>query len=82
MFLCNSTLSILCSPDEGPTEERLQRSQWDLGRIEWPGEDEGINYHLAHGDWIRIKIEKHLGLVVAIGAAVLVLGFVVAIKLI
>ena len=35
-----------------------------------------------YGDWIRIKIEKHLGLVVAIGAAVLVLGFVVAIKLI
>jgi membrane protein YqaA with SNARE-associated domain len=35
-----------------------------------------------YGDWIRIRIEKHLGLVVAIGAAVLVLGFVVAIKLI
>lgn len=35
-----------------------------------------------YGDWIRVKIEKHLGLVVAIGAAVLVLGFVVAIKLI
>jgi membrane protein YqaA with SNARE-associated domain len=35
-----------------------------------------------YGDWIRVKIEKHLGLVVAIGAAVLVLGFVVAVKLI
>jgi membrane protein YqaA with SNARE-associated domain len=35
-----------------------------------------------YGDWIRVKIEKHLGLVVAVGAAVLVLGFVVAIKLI
>lgn len=35
-----------------------------------------------YGDWIRVKIEKHLGLVVAIGAAVLVLGFIVAIKLI
>jgi len=35
-----------------------------------------------YGDWIRVRIEKHLGLVVAIGAAVLVLGFVVAIKLI
>ena len=35
-----------------------------------------------YGDWIRIRIEKHLGLVVAIGAAVLVLGFVVAVKLI
>ena len=35
-----------------------------------------------YGDWIRVRIEKHLGLVVAVGAAVLVLGFVVAIKLI
>ena len=38
--------------------------------------------HNRYGDWIRVKIEKHLGLVVAVGAAVLVLGFVVAIKLI
>ena len=35
-----------------------------------------------YGDWIRVKIEKHLGLVVAVGTALLVLGFVVAIKLI
>ena len=35
-----------------------------------------------YGDWIRVRIEKHLGLVVAVGAAALVLGFVIAIKLI
>ncbi|MBH5372460.1 YqaA family protein [Bradyrhizobium glycinis] len=35
-----------------------------------------------YGDWIRIRIEKHLGLWVAIGAVVLVLGFVIAVKLI
>ncbi|QQN65017.1 DedA family protein [Bradyrhizobium diazoefficiens] len=35
-----------------------------------------------YGDWIRERIEKHLGLWVALGALVLVLGFVVAIKLI
>jgi membrane protein YqaA with SNARE-associated domain len=35
-----------------------------------------------YGDWIRHKLENHLGLWVALGAAVLVLGFVVAIKLI
>ena len=35
-----------------------------------------------YGDWIRQKLEEHLGLWVALGAAVLVLGFVVAIKLI
>jgi SAM-dependent methyltransferase len=54
VFLCNSTLSILCSPDEGKVCDRLQRSQAELGRIEWPGEEEGVNYHLAHGETIRI----------------------------
>jgi SAM-dependent methyltransferase len=53
-FLCNSTLSILCSPDEGKVEERLVRSQFDLGRIEWPADDDGVEFHLAHGEWIRI----------------------------
>jgi SAM-dependent methyltransferase len=54
VFLCNSTLSILCAPDEGNVEERLVRSHADLGRIEWPGDDDGVNYHLAHGEMIRI----------------------------
>jgi SAM-dependent methyltransferase len=54
VFLCNSTLSILCSPDEGSVEERLVRSHADLGRVEWPGPDEGVNFHLAHGDLIRV----------------------------
>lgn len=58
VFLCNSTLSILCAPDEGKVEERLQRSQADLGRMEWPGEDDGVNYHLAHSEWIRV-LRKH-----------------------
>jgi len=35
-----------------------------------------------YGDWVRQKLEERLGLWVAIGAVVLVLGFVVAIKLI
>jgi hypothetical protein len=30
------------------------RSHTDLGRIEWPGEDEGVEYHLPHGEMIRI----------------------------
>ena len=54
VFLCNSTLSILCSPDEGKVEKRLMRSHADLGRIEWPDDDEGVNYHLAHGEMIRL----------------------------
>jgi SAM-dependent methyltransferase len=52
VFLCNSTLSILCSPDDGPVEERLLRPQFGIWRFEWP--EGGVNYHLAHGDWIRV----------------------------
>jgi SAM-dependent methyltransferase len=54
VFLCNSPLSILCSPDEGKVEERLLRPHSDLGRIEWPGDDEGVEYYLPHGEMIRV----------------------------
>jgi membrane protein YqaA with SNARE-associated domain len=35
-----------------------------------------------YGEWIRVTIEKHLALWVGLGAAVLVLGFVIALRLI
>lgn len=35
-----------------------------------------------YGDWIRARVEEHLGLAVAILAAVLVAGFIIAFKLI
>jgi membrane protein YqaA with SNARE-associated domain len=35
-----------------------------------------------YGEWIRVRLERHLGLWVALGAAVLVAGFVIAVKLI
>jgi SAM-dependent methyltransferase len=54
VFLCNSPLSVMCMPDEGKIEERLLRSQFELGRMEWPGEDEGVEYHLGHGDMLRL----------------------------
>jgi SAM-dependent methyltransferase len=53
VFLRNSTLVILCSPDTEKVEERLQRPQFGMYRFEWPGED-GVEFHLAHGDWIRL----------------------------
>jgi SAM-dependent methyltransferase len=53
VFLRNSTLAILCSPDEDlPTTETLQRPEFGMFRFQWPGE--GVEYHLAHGDWIRL----------------------------
>ena len=53
VFLRNSTLAILCSPDEDvPTTATLQRPQFGMFRFQWP--DSGIEYHLSHGDWIRL----------------------------
>jgi SAM-dependent methyltransferase len=53
VFLRNSTLVILCSPDEDvPATETLQRPQFGMFRFQWPGE--GVEYHLSHGDWIRV----------------------------
>jgi SAM-dependent methyltransferase len=53
VFLTNSTLAYLCFPEVGPVTEQLQRSQFDMDRIRWPGE-QGIEYHLPHGGWIRL----------------------------
>ncbi len=34
-----------------------------------------------YGEWIRVRIEKHLGLWVALGAALLLLGFIIAYRM-
>jgi SAM-dependent methyltransferase len=53
VFLRNSTLVILCSADEeAPATETLQRPQFGMYRFEWP--EGGVEYHLGHGDWIRL----------------------------
>ncbi len=52
VFLRNSTLVILCSDDDEPAKESLQRPQFGLHRIEWP--DDGVEFHLAHGEWIDL----------------------------
>jgi SAM-dependent methyltransferase len=57
VFLCNSPLATICMPDEGKIEERLVRSQFELGRMQWPGEDEGVEWHLGHGDMLRLLRE-------------------------
>jgi len=52
VFLRNSTLVILCSDDEEPAKESLQRPEFGLHRIEWP--DGGVEFHLPHGEWIDV----------------------------
>jgi SAM-dependent methyltransferase len=54
VFLRNSTLAILCSPDTGLVEERLARPQFGLYRVDWRADGGGIEYHLSHGDWLRL----------------------------
>ena len=51
IFLRNSTLLILCSPDGAePAGDRLVRQQFGMHRFSWDGDE----FHLAHGDWIRL----------------------------
>jgi len=60
VFLRNSTLCVLCAPDDpdGKVGDRLLRPQFGMHRMEWSGEDEGIDFQLAHGDWIRLLREN------------------------
>jgi SAM-dependent methyltransferase len=53
VFMTNSVLIHLCVPEVGRAEERLFRPQFGMYRVEWP-DSEGVEYNLAHGDWIRL----------------------------
>ena len=53
VFLRNSTLAILCLPeDDERVDDRLHRPQFGMHRFEWP--DGGTEFHLAHGEWIDV----------------------------
>jgi SAM-dependent methyltransferase len=55
VFLTNSFLMMLCMPaEEGvAATDRLLRTAFGMYRVEWPG-DPGVEFHLAHGDWLRL----------------------------
>jgi SAM-dependent methyltransferase len=55
VFLTNSFLMTLCMPPEDgvPATERLLRPAFGMYRVEWPG-NPGVEFHLSHGDWIRL----------------------------
>ena len=52
VFLRNSTLVILCSDDEMPAKEHLVHPQFGMKRFEFP--EGGVEFHLPHGEWIRL----------------------------
>jgi hypothetical protein len=47
---------MLTIPDleaEGPSKDQLVRDYFGMHRFEW-SDDPGIEFHLGHGDWIRL----------------------------
>ena len=57
VFLCNSVLCMLCSPDgEEKVSDRLVRPQFGMHRLEWT-DDDGVEFHLGHGDMLRLLRE-------------------------
>ncbi len=56
IFLGNGILLTLTEQEteaEGPADATLKRDYFGMHRLEWPDED-GVEYHLTHGDWIRL----------------------------
>jgi SAM-dependent methyltransferase len=58
VFLCNSTLVILCQTLEPPAGKELVRPQRGLHRIEWEDTHE-VEFHMGHGDWIDVLRANH-----------------------
>jgi SAM-dependent methyltransferase len=53
VFLRNSTLLMVCIPDEGPAGDRLVRDVFGMHRLHWDDTDE-TEFHLPHGEWVRL----------------------------
>jgi SAM-dependent methyltransferase len=54
VFMRNSTLSMLCGPDVGSVGKELVRPQFGMLRFDWREEGGGVEFHLGHGDWVRV----------------------------
>jgi SAM-dependent methyltransferase len=63
LFLRGSTLRILCGPDEGHSTDRLLRPQRGLYRLEWGGNDPGVEFHPGTADMLRILRDNGFELV-------------------
>jgi len=56
IFLGNGTIFMLCAPDEEdePAGTQLLRPYFGMHRFEWTDDDPGIEFHLGHGDLVRL----------------------------
>jgi SAM-dependent methyltransferase len=53
VFLTNSLLVALTAPPSGPNADRLVRGQREISPLRFE-DDDGVEFHLAHGDWIAL----------------------------
>ncbi len=55
VFLGNSSLLMLCAEDDEtvPAGNAMLRDHFGMHRFDWP-DDGSIEFHLGHGDWIRV----------------------------
>jgi SAM-dependent methyltransferase len=58
VFLTNTPLVVACSPDEGPVVDRLLRDLFGMRRVEWPDEEDGVEFHLSHGAMVA-TLRRH-----------------------
>jgi SAM-dependent methyltransferase len=57
MFLTNSPLVTMFAPEleaDGPATDRLLRPYFGMFRVEWPDEDGAVEFHLPHGEMVRL----------------------------
>jgi SAM-dependent methyltransferase len=51
-LLCHLTVPDLEA--DGPADDRLKRPLFGLHRTVWPDEPGAVEFHISHGDWIRL----------------------------
>jgi SAM-dependent methyltransferase len=57
-FMTNGAILMLCMPaEDAPAGDRLLRDYFGMHRFEWPDIDQSVEFHLAHGEWIRLLRE-------------------------
>jgi len=55
VFLVNGAIFVLCMNDnEEPATSQLQRDYFGMHRFEFLDGDGSVEFHLGHGDWIRL----------------------------
>jgi len=57
VFMTNSNVAMLTFPPVGKLTEQLQRPLFGMYGTTWPDGGTSIEYHLPHGEWIRLLRE-------------------------